>query len=259
MEAAVSETIRLDRWISDMTGLSRKQAGRMIRGKKVTVNGEVVRDVSFMADPSACVVALDGQNLPYENFQYYVVNKPAGVLSATEDKRRTTVVDLLPPGHRRDLFPAGRLDLDTTGLILMTNDGQLSHRLLSPAWHVDKRYIATVDGILEKTAVRAFAEGITAGTALEFAPAVLEILETDADSGTSEASVTIHEGKFHQVKKMFEAVGCPVRTLTRVTFGPLTLEGLPEGGARKLTEEEIQALRDCTQTRGKDQPDEDEM
>lgn len=258
MEASVSEILRLDRWLSDMTELSRKETGRLIRKKRVTVNREIIRDAAFPADPAVCTVMLDGKEIPYEFFQYYMVNKPAGVLSATEDRRRSTVMDLLPPGHRRDLFPAGRLDIDTTGLILMTNDGQLAHRLLSPAWHVNKQYVATVDGILDGEAVRAFADGIVSGD-IRFAPAVLEILETDASGGTSRASVTIHEGKFHQVKKMFEAVGCPVKTLTRTAFGPLLLGDLAESAARKLTDGEIQALRDCTQAHGKDYPDENEI
>lgn len=258
MEASVSETIRLDRWISDMTGLSRKETGRMIRKKRVSVNGEIVRDAAFPADLAASRVSLDGKEIPYEIFQYYMVNKPAGVLSATEDRRRSTVMDLLPPGHRRGLFPTGRLDLDTTGLILMTNDGQLAHRLLSPAWHVDKYYTATVDGILGEDSIRAFAGGITAGD-IQFEPAQLTILGTDALSDTSWASVTIHEGKFHQIKKMFAEIGCPVKTLTRTGFGPLVLGDLPVGAARSLTEGEIQALRDCTRTQGKDHPDENEI
>jgi 16S rRNA pseudouridine516 synthase len=253
MEASVKDTIRLDRWISDMTGFSRKDIGRMIRRKRVTVDGETVRDSACAVDPAADTVELDGRPVPYEAFQYFMVNKPAGVLSATEDKKRPTVMELLPKAHRRDLFPAGRLDIDTTGLILMTNDGELAHRLLSPSWHVDKCYVAETDGILDERDVQTFARGISVEEDLVFAPAALVILRTDRQSGRSTAQVTIHEGKFHQVKKMFEAVGCPVISLKRVSFGPLTLGNLPEGAARRLTEEEIRELKFCTQNRRKDE------
>ena len=249
----MKENIRLDRFLSDMTGMSRRDLGRLIRKNKVKLNGQIIRDAACATDPENDTVELDGRRIVYEPFQYYMVNKPSGVLSATEDKKRKTVMELLPEGHRRDLFPVGRLDLDTTGLILMTNDGILAHRLLSPAWHVDKCYIAEVEGVLDESCVEAFAGGISVGEDITFAPAVLEILETDPRQRKSRGKVIIHEGKFHQIKKMFEAVGCPVTWLTRISFGPLELGDLPLGEARRLSEEEIRNLQTCTQSRRKDE------
>ena len=189
-------------------------------------------------DPQAAVILLDGEPLGYEKFTYVMLHKPAGVLTATEDRRQETVLDLLPPElRRRALSPVGRLDKDTEGLLLLTNDGQLAHRLLSPKSHVDKVYYARVDGALEPGDIAAFAAGMTLGDGLECLPAGLEILSP------TEALVTLREGKFHQVKRMLAARGKPVLYLKRLSMGRLRLDpALAPGAWRMLTEEERSAL-----------------
>ena len=180
-----------------------------------------------------------------QKYTYVMLHKPAGVLTATEDSRQRTVLDLLPPELRkRGLSPVGRLDKDTEGLLLLTDDGELAHRLLSPKYHVDKRYFARVDGPLDQADVDAFAAGMTLGDGLMCLPAGLEPLA----EGT--CIVTLREGKFHQVKRMLAARGKPVQALHRQTFGPLSLEPeLLPGQCRLLTEEEICALRWAVQKR----------
>ena len=189
-------------------------------------------------DPQTAVILLDGEPLGYEKFTYVMLHKPAGVLTATEDRRQETVLDLLPPElRRRALSPVGRLDKDTEGLLLLTNDGQLAHRLLSPKSHVDKVYYARVDGALEPGDIAAFAAGMTLGDGLECLPAGLEILSP------TEALVTLREGKFHQVKRMLAARGKPVLYLKRLSMGRLRLDpALAPGAWRMLTEEERSAL-----------------
>lgn len=235
--------VRLDRWLADMTRLSRKEAGKLIRKRKVLVNETINRDPASLLDPARDTVLLDGQPILYEPYQYFLLNKPAGVLSAVKDAKRRTVIDLLPPQRRSDLFPVGRLDLDTTGLMLITNDGELAHRLLSPARHVDKTYLAWLKGIPDERAICRFAEGIVYDADLRAKPAELLVVKTDADNGTAMAQVTIQEGKFHQVKKMFAAVNCEVTQLQRISFGPLQLQDLDLGKSRLLTKEELSSLR----------------
>ena len=181
---------------------------------------------------------MDGEDIGYQRFTYIMLHKPAGVLSAVEDKRQKTVLDLLPEElQKRGLSPVGRLDKDTEGLLLLTNDGELTHKLLSPRHHVDKVYYARVDGKLEEKDCAAFAAGMTLGDGLECMPAKLEIL------GDSEALVTLQEGKFHQVKRMLAACGKPVTYLRRLSMGPLKLdETLPCGSFRHLTADELAAL-----------------
>jgi 16S rRNA pseudouridine516 synthase len=183
-------------------------------------------------------IRMDGERIAYEQFVYYLMNKPAGVISATEDTRDRTVLDLLEGQQRKDLFPVGRLDRDTEGLLLITNDGELAHRLLSPRNHVDKVYFARLDAPVGETERRLFAEGLKVDETLTAMPAVLEILESG-----NEVKVTIREGKFHQIKRMFAAVGREVLYLKRLSMGPLALDGsLPPGAYRRLTEEEESAI-----------------
>lgn len=229
---------RLDKIISATGKKSRREVREMVRQGRVLVDGKPAPAADMKVDPQTAVILLDGEPLGYEKFTYVMLHKPAGVLTATEDRRQETVLDLLPPElRRRTLSPVGRLDKDTEGLLLLTNDGQLAHRLLSPKSHVDKVYYARVDGALEPGDIAAFAAGMTLGDGLECLPAGLEILSP------TEAFVTLREGKFHQVKRMLAARGKPVLYLKRLSMGRLRLDpALAPGAWRMLTEEERSAL-----------------
>ncbi len=229
---------RLDKIISAPGKKSRREVREMVRQGRVLVDGKPAPAADMKVDPQTAVILLDGEPLGYEKFTYVMLHKPAGVLTATEDRRQETVLDLLPPElRRRALSPVGRLDKDTEGLLLLTNDGQLAHRLLSPKSHVDKVYYARVDGALEPGDIAAFAAGMTLGDGLECLPAGLEILSP------TEALVTLREGKFHQVKRMLAARGKPVLYLKRLSMGRLRLDpALAPGAWRMLTEEERSAL-----------------
>ena len=229
---------RLDKIISATGKKSRREVREMVRQGRVLVDGKPVPAADMKVDPQTAVILLDGEPLGYEKFTYVMLHKPTGVLTATEDRRQETVLDLLPPElRRRALSPVGRLDKDTEGLLLLTNDGQLAHRLLSPKSHVDKVYYARVDGALEPGDIAAFAAGMTLGDGLECLPAGLEILSP------TEALVTLREGKFHQVKRMLAARGKPVLYLKRLSMGRLRLDpALAPGAWRMLTEEERSAL-----------------
>ena len=229
---------RLDKIISATGKKSRREVREMVRQGRVLVDGKPAPAADIKVDPQTAVILLDGEPLGYEKFTYVMLHKPAGVLTATEDRRQETVLDLLPPElRRRALSPVGRLDKDTEGLLLLTNHGQLAHRLLSPKSHVDKVYYARVDGALEPGDIAAFAAGMTLGDGLECLPAGLEILSP------TEALVTLREGKFHQVKRMLAARGKPVLYLKRLSMGRLRLDpALAPGAWRMLTEEERSAL-----------------
>ena len=235
--------MRLDKFLSDMGVGSRSELKRSIRKGLVTVNGQVQKDPGADVDTTS-EISFDGNPVLYQSFEYYMMNKPAGVISASEDKRQKTVLDLMDSRKRKDLFPAGRLDRDTEGLLLITNDGQLAHRLLSPKHHVDKCYFVRVSGALGEEDVQRFADGIPYDEALTAMPAKLRILESGTDFSTAET--TIQEGKFHQIKKMFAALGNgrEVVYLKRLSMGPLTLDpSLAPGEYRALTEEELAALK----------------
>ena len=225
---------RLDKFISSQTALSRKEAQKAIRDKRVTVNGDICRSVDIKIDTEADAVALDGKALTYQTHVYYMMNKPSGVVSATEDRVEKTVLDLLPPELRRKgLFPAGRLDKDTTGLLILTDDGDYAHRMLSPKKHVKKRYIATLDRTPDDSISVRFEEGIVLkdGTVCKSGQASLL-------DGTRVA-VEISEGKYHQVKRMFAALGYHVEALERVRIGALSLDGdLSPGEVREMTKDE---------------------
>ena len=235
--------MRLDKFLSDMGVGSRSELKRSIRKGLVTVDGQVQKDPGADVDTTS-EISFDGNPVLYQSFEYYMMNKPAGVISASEDKRQKTVLDLMDSRKRKDLFPAGRLDRDTEGLLLITNDGQLAHRLLSPKHHVDKCYFVRVSGALGEEDVQRFAAGISYDEALTAMPAKLRILESKTDFSTAET--TIQEGKFHQIKKMFAALGNgrEVVYLKRLSMGPLTLDpSLAPGEYRALTEEELAALK----------------
>ena len=229
--------MRLDKYLSEMGAGTRSELKKAVRAGRVSVNGQRAKDASIHVSAKD-EICLDGNRIVYERFVYYMMNKPAGVISATEDARERTVLDLIEGQQRKGLFPVGRLDRDTEGLLLITNDGELAHRLLSPAHHVDKVYFARLDGPVGETERRLFAEGLKVDNTFTAMPACLELLEN-----AEEVKVTIREGKFHQIKRMFAAVGREVLYLKRLSMGPLALDGsLAPGAYRRLTEEEESAI-----------------
>ena len=234
-------TMRLDRLLSELGVASRSELRNIIRSGRVSVDGQTVTAPEKRVDPETESVRLDGQELRLQRCRYFMMDKPAGVLSVTEDRRQDTVLDLLPPGLRRlGLFPVGRLDKDTSGLLLLTNDGEFAHRVISPKSGVEKRYRAEVEGIPDEEDVRAFAEGIVLADGTRCLPAKLEI------TGGSLCFVTVMEGKYHQVKRMLAARGKPVTALRRLSVGELTMpESLAAGAVRELDASDLcKVLRD---------------
>ncbi len=235
--------IRLDKYLADMSIGTRQEVKKYIRQGRVKINEDIIKKPEYKIREDEDKITFDGAPVAYETFEYYMLNKPAGVISATEDKRDITVLDLIKEKKRKDLFPVGRLDKDTEGLLLITNDGALAHRLLSPKKHVDKCYYAKIRGGVTEDDVRVFKERINIGTQEEpewTMPAELKILE----KGTvSRIRLTIREGKFHQVKRMFLAVGKEVVYLKRERMGALVLdEELAPGEYRKLTDSELKSI-----------------
>ena len=231
---------RLDKLLASTGRWSRREVKELVRQGRVLADGTTVRRPEDKYDPDAVRLTVDGQEVDCAPFVYLMLHKPGGLLSATEDRRQKTVLDLLPEHlRRRGLFPVGRLDKDTEGLLLLTDDGPLGHALLSPKNHVDKVYFARVDGVLDPSDGKALAEGMVLADGLRCLPAGLEILE-DGRCGL----VTLREGKYHQVKRMLAARGKPVLYLKRLSMGPLRLDpALAPGEWRPLTREEIDALR----------------
>lgn len=229
---------RLDKLLAGTGRWSRREVKALVRQGLVRVDGRLAASAEDKLDPAVAVVTVAGETVALHRFTYVLLHKPAGLLTATEDRKQPTVLDLLPPELRRiGLAPVGRLDKDTEGLLLLTNDGELGHRLLSPKYHVDKRYLARVDGELSAADAEAFARGMTLGDGLECLPAGLEVLPDRV------CIVTLREGKFHQVKRMLAARGAPVLYLKRLSMGPLTLDdSLAAGAYRLLRAEEISAL-----------------
>ena len=234
--------IRLDRWLAALSVGSRTEVRELIRKGRVSADGKTVRDPALSFDTDSAVLQLDGKTLDGRLVRHVMLNKPAGLLTAARDRKQPTVMDLLPGEYAGiGCMPVGRLDKDTTGLLLLTCDGEMNHRLLAPGRHVDKVYRASVSGRLTEREVQAFAEGLEPSD-FRAKPAELRILAAGEES--SEAEVTVTEGKFHQVKRMFSATGHEVLTLRRLRFGPLTLdEALSEGQWRELTEGELRLLR----------------
>lgn len=236
--------MRLDRFLCETGFGTRSQVKAFLKKGLVTVNGETAKKPEQKIKETEDAVFCNGKRAAYAAFVYLMLHKPAGVVSATEDRRERTVLDLLDTEDRRKVFPVGRLDKDTEGLLLLTDDGELAHRLLSPKKHVDKVYFAEVEGQITEAHADRFREGLDIGEKELTLPAELEILKSGA---VSEVRVTIREGKFHQVKRMFEAVGCRVVYLKRLSMGTLTLdEKLAAGAYRNLTEEEITKLKQLT-------------
>ena len=229
---------RLDKVLTGTGRWSRREVKLLVRQGLVRLNGAAAVSAEEKCDPETAVITVNGETVVLRRFTYVLLHKPGGVLTATEDRRQETVMELLPQELRRvGLAPVGRLDKDTEGLLLLTNDGELTHRLLSPKYHVDKRYFARVDGHLTAAHTETFAKGMTLGDGLKCLPARLEILP---DSG---CIVTVREGKFHQVKRMLASCGAPVVYLKRLSMGPLVLgDELGRGEHRMLREEEVAAL-----------------
>lgn len=247
---------RLDKFVAESAGITRKEAKAALSKGRVQVNGEVCKNGDRKVS-ALDTVLLDGKSLKAEAFLYLMLNKPAGVVSATEDGRDKTVLDLVreqsaedaenvtETGYflgKREVFPVGRLDKDTEGLLLLTDDGELAHKLLSPKKHVDKVYFARLDGEVPADAAMRFAEGIQVGQDYRALPAKLEVLKIS--EGKSEVHITLREGKFHQVKRMCHEIGCEVIYLKRISMGSLMLdERLQPGECRKLTEAEAALLK----------------
>ncbi|MBQ9278672.1 MAG: rRNA pseudouridine synthase [Lachnospiraceae bacterium] len=259
--------IRLDKFLADAGAGTRSEVKIKIKKGQVTVNGEAAGKSDIKINPDIDEVCLDGKKLIYNEFEYFMLNKPQGVVSATKDDKDKTVIELITEAKRRDLFPVGRLDKDTEGLLIITNDGKLSNNLLAPGKHVDKTYFAIIAGEVTDDTVLRFTEGIDIGDDKPTAPAKLrilyddkdEILDVDSDatnnnSGNvnnimgddiikSNVEITITEGRYHQIKRMFEAVGMKVTYLKRLSMGSLSLDdSLKPGEYRRLTDEEIRLL-----------------
>lgn len=240
--------MRLDKLLAHTGFGTRKEVKKIIKDKYITVNDEVVTNAGLKVDPEVDDVRVGGTQIFYEEFVYYMLNKPSGVISATEDFMHETVLDLLDPSDLvQEPHPVGRLDIDTEGLLILTNDGQLTHHLTSPKKRVDKEYYAEIDGIVTDDDIEKFKEGLLLDDDDEpftTLPAKLEILEIIEEDNSSVIHVTVHEGKFHQVKRMFRAVGKEVTYLKRVRMKELYLdEDLPLGEYRRLTDEELTILK----------------
>lgn len=262
----MGKAVRLDKFLADSGVGTRTEVKKLIHKGMVQVNGEKAKKPELKVDPEKDVLEFGGERLGARaEFVYYLLHKPAGYVSATEDTREKTVLELVPKDGRRNLFPVGRLDKDTEGLLLITDDGQLAHQLLSPKKHVDKTYFAVTEGKVVPEDIGKIREGVDIGDEELTLPGKLEILkvwEEDETAGgeakpdtscegektsspwRSEILLTIHEGRFHQVKRMMEAVGKKVIYLKRISMGPLTLpDDLPKGQARELTPDELAALK----------------
>lgn len=246
--------IRLDKYLADCGIGTRSEVKKYIKSKLITVNEELVSKPEVKIDENKDVVCFKGERIVYEKYVYYLFHKPAGCVTAKCDNLHKTVMDYFPEDISKDVAPVGRLDLDTEGLLLLTNDGALTHHLLSPTHHIPKTYYAVLDKEVPAEAVELFKNGVDIGDDKLCLPAELVILAQDNENciiGTTEhsdnkkyaATLTIHEGRFHQVKRMFEAVGCTVTYLKRLSMGSLTLGVLNVGEYRRLTVDEISSLR----------------
>lgn len=234
--------MRLDKFLAEVGLGSRKEVKQLIKKGQITVNQQVEKSDKKQVDPEKDSIVFQGEPLHYQEFYYYLLHKPAGVVSATEDNRDQTVMDLFSASdYRSDLFPVGRLDKDTEGLLLITNDGQLVHELLSPKKHVEKEYFAEIDGVMTAEDQKRFVTGIALDGELTL-PAELLIDETTEE--TSKVRIILHEGKFHQVKRMVKACGKEVTYLKRIRMGNLALpKDLDKGNYRPLTEDELRGLK----------------
>lgn len=235
--------LRIDKYLADMGIGTRSEVKQYIRKKQVQINGTYPKGPEQKVDPNKDAITFQGKEIGYVEMEYFMLNKPKDCVSATTDARHKTVLEYIEDKSRKDLFPVGRLDIDTEGLLLITNDGALAHNLLAPGKHVPKTYYAKIEGCVTAEDVLLFSEGVDIGEEKLTKPAKLTILSV-SNEDTSEIELTITEGKFHQVKRMFEAVGKKVVYLKRISMGELQLdENLKPGEYRELTMEEIESLR----------------
>lgn len=234
----MAKLVRLDKFLCDMELGTRSEVKVFLKKGFITVDGVVQKSPDVKIEPNTQEIAFQGKALSYQEFYYYMLHKPAGVITATEDSMHETVMSLLKEDARKDLFPVGRLDKDTEGLLLITNDGELSHALLSPRKHVPKTYFVEVPKKLDLSQIEALEQGVDIGDDKKTLPAKVEVVDD------THIHLTICEGRYHQVKRMLQAVGSEVLYLKRVTFGTLVLdENLTKGSYRALTDEEIMSLR----------------
>ncbi|MGI6018116.1 MAG: pseudouridine synthase [Marvinbryantia sp.] len=235
------EKMRLDKLLATAGTGTRSEVKGLIRKGQVTVNGEICKKADEKVDVDTDRVTVNGKEVSYSKYEYHLLYKPAGCVSATKDNVHQTVLDYISSDRKGELFPVGRLDLDTEGLLLITNDGELAHQLLSPGRHVPKTYYAKINGKVTQEDAEVFTRGIDIGEEKPTLPAVLRILTAGE---VSEIELTICEGKFHQVKRMFHAIGKEVTYLKRISMGSLVLDKtLPVGGSRRLTKTEIEELK----------------
>lgn len=234
---------RLDKILSNLGYGTRKQVKALVKEGHIKIDGVSVRDSSIKVDTDNNKIEIDDRIVDYKKHVYIMMNKPDGVVSATYDNYDETVIDLLEAEHRAfDPFPVGRLDKDTVGLLLITDDGEINHRMISPKWHIDKVYYAEIDKILTDSDIEEFEKGIVLDDGYKCMPAKLEIIKADKDG--SMANVTVQEGKFHQIKRMFESLEKNVVYLKRIKFGPLQLDdNLKEGSYRELSEFELESIK----------------
>lgn len=234
--------MRLDKLLSNMGLGTRKDLKKFAKEGLIQVDGEIIKDSSYHVDPKINRIEFDGEKIIYREFVYIMLHKPKGVVSATEDLVERTVIDLLGDQYRPfEVFPVGRLDKDTEGLLILTNDGKMAHEVLSPRKHVPKTYFAEIEGKVTDDDKEAFVKGVVLDDGYKTLPAELVVIESDVQS---KIELTIFEGKFHQVKRMFEAVGKKVTYLKRIKMGKLELDpGLFLGEYRELTEEELELLK----------------
>jgi 16S rRNA pseudouridine516 synthase len=238
----VRDTQRVDKVLSNLGIGTRKEIKRLVKDGAVKVDGVVVTDSGMHINPKDSLIEVSGELLKYREFIYLMLNKPQGVISATYDARLKTVIDILPDEYKSfGLFPVGRLDIDTEGLLVLTNNGQLAHELLSPKKHVPKRYYAVIEGVVDEKEQEAFGKGVILDDGYKTLPAELFIIKS---ANFSEVELVIYEGKFHQVKRMFESVGKKVKYLKRIEMGRLRLdEALELGECRELTNGEVSLLK----------------
>lgn len=230
--------MRLDKFLCDTAGLTRTEAKNAVKKGQIAVNGQVQKAADFKVKETTDTVTFQGRLLSYAAFHYYMLHKPAGVITATEDKKGSTVMDILREEKVKNLFPVGRLDKDTEGLLLITDDGELAHNLLSPKKHVDKEYLVKVRESISEDDCRKLSEGVDIGDKKPTAPAKVERV------AEKEILLTIREGRFHQVKRMLQAVGNEVLYLKRLSMGSLRLpKDLEKGAYRPLSEEEIYKIK----------------
>ena len=234
---------RIDKILSNLGHGTRKEVKGLLKKGRIEVDGVIASDSAMKVDPDKSVIKIDGEEIRYRKNIYLIMNKPAGVISATVDNHDETVIDLIDEQyHAFKPFPIGRLDKDTVGLLLITNDGELNHKLIAPKNHVDKVYYAEINKFVDEADIATFKKGVVIDDGYKCMPAILKVL--NADENGSEVMITIQEGKFHQVKRMFESVDKKVVFLRRTSFGPLKLdENLAEGQYRELSEEELNSLK----------------